>query len=166
MTQETSPRSLVRDAAALAGFLVLCFAISGLGAWVTSTSVDTWYQTLNKPSFNPPAWVFAPVWTTLYIFMAIAGWLVWRKVGFGQARQAFVCYFLQLALNLVWSFLFFGAQSPGAAFIEVLVFLIAIIMTATHFSRFDRIATLLFAPYIAWVAFASVLNGTIWYLNG
>ena len=166
MTQKLPARSLVRDAMALAGFLAICFAVSGLGGWVTATSVGTWYLTLDKPSFNPPSWVFAPVWTTLYIFIAVAGWLVWRKAGFAQARTAFTWYFLQLALNLAWSFLFFGARNPGAAFIEVVFFLAAILMTAVHFSRFDKIATLLFVPYIVWVAFASVLNGAIWYLNG
>ncbi len=152
--------------AALAGFLGVCFLVSGLGGWVTSTSVDTWYQTLEKPPFNPPDWVFAPVWTALYIFMAVAGWRVWRKVGFAQAKTAFTYYFIQLALNLVWSFLFFGAQNVGAALLEVVVFLIAIIATMLHFAQFDKIAAGLFVPYAAWVSFATLLNGSIWFLNG
>jgi len=154
-----------RDFTGLAGFLLLNFAVSAIGGWVTATSVGGWYQTLEKPPFNPPDWIFAPVWTTLYIFIAVAGWRVWRKTGIAGAPRAFSRYFLQLTLNLAWSFLFFGAQNPGAAFIEVVVFLVAILMTMVQFARIDRVAAALFVPYVAWVSFATYLNGMIWLLN-
>jgi tryptophan-rich sensory protein len=106
-----------RDFAGLAGFLLLNLIVSAIGGWVTATSVDSWYQSLEKPPLNPPDWIFAPVWMTLYILIAVAGWRVWRKAGIAGAPRAFSRYFLQLVLNLAWSFLFFGAhrQDRGSA---------------------------------------------------
>jgi len=153
------------SALGLAGFLLLCFLVSALGGWVTSTSVGTWYQTLEKPAFNPPDWVFAPVWTTLFVMIAVAGWRVWRKCGFAQAKGAFTAYFVQLLLNLAWSYLFFGAQNVGLALAEIIPLLIAIVVTAILFARTDRIAAALFVPYAAWVSFATLLTGSIWLLN-
>jgi benzodiazapine receptor len=154
-----------KDFAGLAGFILLCFAISALGAWITASSVGTWYQTLAKPAFNPPDWVFAPVWTTLFLMIAVSGWRVWRRSGFGAAKNAFSLYFFQLALNLLWSFLFFGAQAIGAAFVEIMVLLAAIVVTGIVFARHDRVAAYLLVPYAAWVAFATLLTGAIWSLN-
>ena len=100
----------------LAGFIAICLLAGALGGWVTSQSVAEWYPALNKPAWNPPAWVFAPVWTTLYVMMAVAAWLVWKKAPRGSGvRLALVLFFVQLALNCLWSFLFFGARSPGWA---------------------------------------------------
>jgi len=155
----------MRNWLALGGFLAICFLVSGIGGWVTATSVGTWYETLEKPAFNPPDWVFGPVWTALYIMIAVAGWLVWRKAGFSGAKPAFIVYFVQLGLNLLWSFLFFGAQNPAVALAGILALLASIVATALLFSRIDRVAAMLFLPYAAWVAFASVLNGSIAYLN-
>lgn len=149
----------------LAGFLVLCAAASAIGGVVTATSVDTWYATLAKPSFNPPNWIFGPVWSALYIAIAFAGWRVWRLGGFAAHRQALTLWGLQLAVNLAWSFLFFGAREIGAAFAEILVLLVLIVVTGRVFWRVDKLAGALFIPYIAWVAFASLLNGAIWQLN-
>lgn len=150
---------------ALLGFLAACAVVSALGGGVTSGSVNTWYQGLAKPPFNPPDWIFAPVWTMLYIFIAVAGWRVWRAGGFASDRTAMLLYWGQLALNLVWSFLFFGAHALGVALIEILVLLALIVLTAQRFFRHDHIAGWLFVPYIAWVSFASLLNASIWWLN-
>ena len=158
-------RQGVRSGMALAGFLALCLFVSALGGWVTSTSVGSWYQTLDKPSFNPPDWLFAPVWTALYIMIAFAGWRIWRKAGFDRARAAFIAYFTQLGLNLLWSFLFFGAQNAALALGEILLLLAAIIVTALLFARIDKIAAFLFVPYATWVAFATLLNASIVVLN-
>ncbi len=131
----------------------------------TASSVGTWYQTLAKPSFNPPDWVFAPVWTTLYILMGVAGWLVWRASGWGRATSALVLFAVQLALNLAWSFLFFGGRHIGLALIEIVLVLAAIVVTAFLFRRHSGWAALLLLPYAAWVSFATVLNAALWRLN-
>ncbi len=154
-----------RDLAGLAGFIVLCLAVGALGSIATSASVETWYPTLAKPSFNPPAWVFAPVWTTLYLMIAVSGWMVWRAYGFQRARAAFAAYGIQLVLNLAWSFLFFGAQAVGAALIEIIVLLAAIILTIVRFRPLHPGAATLLVPYAAWAAFATLLNASIWALN-
>jgi benzodiazapine receptor len=154
-----------RDVLGLTAFLVLCLAVSGIGAAVTATSVGTWYQALHKPVFNPPDWIFAPVWTTLYILMAIAGWRVWRQAGFETGRKALTVFVVQLALNLAWSFIFFGQQRIGLALVEIVILLLAIIVTTALFWRIDRWSGVLFLPYVLWVAFATVLNASLWWLN-
>lgn len=157
-------RSALQSAAALIGFLAACFAVSALGALATASSVGTWYAALIKPSFNPPNTAFAPVWTTLYLFIAVAGWRVWRKIGFSD-RRAYALYGVQLVLNLMWSILFFGLQMVGAALLELVLLWIAIAGTLAMFWKHDRIAGLLFAPYLAWVSFAGALTAAIWHLN-
>ena len=154
-----------RDIAGLAAFLALCLAVSAIGGAVTATSVGGWYQTLHKPSFNPPDWIFAPVWTTLYLMMAVAGWRVWRAHGLRRARAAMTLFGAQLVLNLGWSILFFGFRSIGAALAEVVVLLVAILATTAAFWRHDRLAGALFVPYAAWVAYATLLNAALWRLN-
>jgi benzodiazapine receptor len=160
-----APALGVRSLAALAGFVVLCFIVAAVGGAVTATSVGTWYAGLAKPSFNPPDWVFGPVWTVLYVMIAVAGWRVWRRRGEGGARLALGAWGLQLALNLVWSLVFFGARMIGAALAEIVVLLAAILVTAMLFWRIDRVAGALFTPYAAWVGFATVLNAALWRLN-
>lgn len=157
------PRS--RDLLALLGFIGLCLAVAAIGGAVTATSVGTWYAGLAKPSFNPPGWVFGPVWTALYLMMAFAAWRVWRARGFAGARAALGAWALQLALNLGWSLLFFGARMIGAALAEIVLLLAAILATAFLFWRIDRLAGALLAPYAAWVAFATLLNAALWRLN-
>jgi len=152
-----------RDILALAAFAVICAALSGIGGAVTATSVGGWYQTLAKPAFNPPDWVFAPVWTTLFVCIAVAGWRAWRRPG--PRFPAFAVYGLQLALNLGWSILFFGLQSPGLALVEIMPLLAAIAVNIVLFWRIDRLAGLLLAPYLLWVAYATALNTAIWRLN-
>ncbi len=152
----------------LLGLLVciaLCFAVSGLGGLITAQSVGTWYQDLAKPAFNPPDWVFAPVWTTLYLLMAVAAWRVWRRAGWRDGRTALTVFGGQLALNLAWSAVFFGLRMPGSALAVVLVLLAAIAVTTRLFWSIDRLAGLLLVPLIGWVGFATVLNTAIWQLN-
>jgi len=150
------------------GFIVilaLCLAVSAVGGAVTAGSVGTWYPTLAKPAFNPPDWIFAPVWTALYFMMAIAAWRVWRRCGLRNAGWALSLFALQLGLNLAWSIVFFGMRAVGAALAEIVVLLLAILATTAVFWRRDRAAGMLFLPYAAWVAFAAVLNAAIWRLN-
>lgn len=149
----------------LVAFVALCLGISAIGGWITAESVGAWYRTLQKPVFNPPDWVFAPVWTVLYLMIAVAGWRVWRAHGMAGARAAMVAYAVQLALNLAWSFLFFGGRMIGVALTEIVLLLAAIIVNAVLFWRIDRVAGWLLAPYAAWVAFAGVLNLALWHLN-
>ncbi len=154
-----------RDIAGLLAFLVICLGISVAGGAATASSVGTWYQTLQKPSFNPPNWLFAPVWTALYIMIAVAGWRVWRAHGLRGARAAMALFAVQLALNLAWSFLFFGYRMIGAALIEIILLLMAILVTTVLFWKRDRLAGMLFVPYAGWVAFATILNFALWRLN-
>jgi tryptophan-rich sensory protein len=126
------------------------------------TAPGDWYAALAKPSFNPPAWVFAPAWTALYILIAIAGWRTWTRA---RASLPMKLWWLQLALNFLWSPIFFSAHQIGAAFAIILALLVVIIGFIAASWRTDRIAALLFAPYAAWVAFAATLNGSILTLN-
>lgn len=154
-----------RDVLGLMAFLGLCLAVSGIGGAITATSVGTWYAALQKPPFNPPDWLFAPVWTTLYILMAVAAWRVWRYAGFRGNRKALSVFAVQLALNLAWSFIFFGLRQPGLALVEIVILLAVIIVNTVMFWRIDRWAGGLFLPYPLWVAFATALNASLWWLN-
>ncbi|MGI9413658.1 MAG: TspO/MBR family protein [Hyphomicrobiales bacterium] len=153
------------DLLGLAASLLLCYALMVIAGIATAASVGTWFQTLNQPPFRPPDWLFGPVWFVLYTLMGIAAWRVWRIAGFSGARPALTLYGVQLALNFAWSFLFFGFRMIGLAFAEILVLLALVIATAIAFHRIDGWAALMFVPYIAWVAFASLLNGSLWVLN-
>lgn len=152
-----------------AGWLLLPLAVGGLSGVATAGSVDTWYQTLEKPPFNPPAWVFGPVWTALYLMMGLAMALVWRAGRGGGApdllRRATVAFLVQLTLNGLWSILFFGLQRPGLALFEIVVLWVAIAWTCVAFRPLSKTASLLLVPYWAWVSFAAVLNGSLWWLN-
>ena len=153
------PRSTFQQALVLLGFIVLTFLAPLAGAF---TPPGAWYQTLNKPSWNPPPWIFGPVWTLLYLGMAVAAWLVWKRGGQGQALRLYV---VQLALNAAWTPVFFGAHQLGVAFIVIVCMWIAIFLTQRAFQAVSRPAGLLLLPYLAWVSFASVLNFTLWRLN-
>ncbi len=153
-----------RDFAALAAFVAINAAVSALGGWATAKSVGTWYQALEKPAFNPPDWIFAPVWSALYLMIAVAGWRAWRRGG-GEARRALAVYAVQLALNLSWSFVFFGARLIGPALLVIAALLAAIVANAALFWRVDRWAGALLVPYAAWVSFATLLNAALWRLN-
>ena len=146
-------------------FLIVCLSVSGVGGAITATSVDTWYQALEKPAFNPPDWVFAPVWTALYLFMGVAAWRIWQFRALKAARIALVVFGLQLCLNVGWSFLFFGLQQINFALVEIVILLFVIISNMFLFWRLDRFAGLLFVPYVAWVSYATILNASLSFLN-
>ena len=154
-----------RSVLALAGFVVLCFAAASVAGWATSLSVGTWYPALAKPWFTPPDGVFGPVWTALYLMMALAAWRAWRSAGLPRARVALALFGVQLALNLAWSVLFFGLQAIGWALVEIVVLWIAIAATTLAFWRLDRPAAVLMLPYLAWVTLATALTAEIWRLN-
>lgn len=153
------------SAAALAISLAVCLAAGGLGSLATSAKIPTWYATLAKPAWNPPNWVFGPVWTTLYVLMAIAAFLVWQRRGHPAARRGLQWFAAQLALNTLWSFLFFGLESPGLAMLEIVALWAAIAVTIAHFRQVSMPAAWMLAPYLGWVSFASGLNFAIWRLN-
>jgi benzodiazapine receptor len=155
----------VRRISALIVFVGVCLAVGALGGWVTAGSVKDWYPTLNKPWFNPPDWLFGPVWTVLYVMMGIAAWRVWCKAWGDRARRPLALFALQLALNLGWSIAFFGLHAIGAAVVVIVALEAAILATMLLFRRIDALAAALLVPYALWVAFAALLNVTIWCLN-
>ena len=144
-------------------FIIVTLGVGAVASLFTSPAIPTWYASLNRPSFTPPNWIFAPVWTTLYILMAVAAWRVWKKTGLRSVEMA--GFAVQLALNLFWSILFFGLHRIGAALIEIVVLDLAILATLVLFFRRDRLAGLLLAPYLAWTLFATVLTQTFGQLN-
>jgi tryptophan-rich sensory protein len=146
-------------------FLAVCFATAGLGSWVTKRSVHTWYPQLQKPEWNPPNWMFAPVWTFLYTLMALSAWLVWKQAGWQGARGALILFGIQLLLNSSWSLIFFGMHAIGAAFADILFLWTITVATAVAFYAISFLAAWLLIPYIAWVGFASYLNFRIWQMN-
>ena len=151
---------------ALGVSLLVCFAAAGLGGWATATSVDGWYQELAKPPFKPPDWLFAPVWNTLFVLIAIAAWRIWERVPPGVFRRVALALFgIQLVANVLWSVLFFGLRQPGGALVEILLLLALIVLTTIVFWHHDRVAGLLMLPYAVWVGFAVALNTGIWWLN-
>jgi benzodiazapine receptor len=159
------PRNRLVDLIALAFFVALCLGIGALGAAVVATSVDTWYAELAKPSFTPPDRVFGPIWTVLYVLMAIAAWRVWRAADRDTRRGPLTLFALQLALTLGWTVVFFGLEKIGAALATIVVLDVGVVVTTLAFRPIDRWAGLLMLPYLAWVAFATVLNIAIWRLN-
>ena len=150
------------SAVMLVVFLVITFCAPAFGVFGIP---GEWYASLNKPSWNPPSWIFGPVWTFLYISMAVAAWLVWKQGGWKSQRRALSLYGVQLMLNAAWTPLFFGLHLPGWAFLEILLLLAAVVATLLAFWKASRIAGGLLVPYLLWVSFASVLNGTLWWMN-
>ncbi len=157
--------SRTRQMTVLATCVVLCFGVAALGSLATYPRIDDWYAALAKPSWRPPNWVFGPVWTALYLAMAVAAWLVWREKGWAGSRVPLALFGVQLALNAAWSWLFFALRSPGLGLVDILLLWIAIAATLIVFWRRSIIAGLLFVPYLAWVTFAAALNYSIWQLN-
>jgi benzodiazapine receptor len=155
----------IDDLLALGISIGICFSAAGLGSMWTFPSLPNWYAELNKPSWNPPNSVFGPVWTTLYTLMALAAWLVWRERKTSAVAWPLILFAGQLILNALWSGIFFALHQPGWAFAEVLVLWLMILATSISFWRVRRAASLMLVPYLAWVAFAAVLNGAIWRLN-
>lgn len=147
--------------------VVTCAAVGYFSSLVTRDSVDTWYTTIEKPLFNPPNWIFGPVWSTLYVLMGIAAGLVWGAIEQRrpEVQNALTFFWIQLALNALWSYLFFGLHNPLLALIEIVVLWLMIYETLIKFMRINKIAGYLFVPYLLWVTFATVLNASIWWLN-
>lgn len=147
-------------------FVVVCVSIGYLSGMITRESVNTWYPTLEKPIFNPPNWIFAPVWTLLYIMMGVAAGLVWTGNSDEKTiRRALGFFAIQFGLNALWSYLFFGLHNQFLALIEIILLWLMIFETYNLFRRIDRTAGFLFIPYLAWVSFATILNASIWWLN-
>jgi benzodiazapine receptor len=159
---KTSHRDNMRSALALAGFLALTFTAASPGALFLP---GDWYAALNKQTWNPPNWIFGPVWTTLYAIMAVAAWLVWRRGGFLRQRTPLTLFLLQLFLNAIWSPLCFGAKNLGWALVDIVLLWIALTATLIAFGKTVWPAGALLAPYLAWVTFAAALNFALWRLN-
>lgn len=146
--------------------VVICLAVGFLASYATQSSVATWYTTLNKPSFNPPNWIFAPVWTLLYILMGIAAGIVWSKGFYHKWVQTALYHFgFQLMFNALWSIVFFGFREPFYALLVILTLIILIVLTIKWFRIVSKTAAWLMAPYLLWVGFATLLNYRIWMLN-
>ncbi len=158
----------MRSALVLALLLLVVGAVGAGGSYFTASSVGTWYAELHKPAYTPPSWLFAPVWTLLYLFMAVAMWLVWRQEEAQEVAQVTppqMMWAAQLVLNLGWSVIFFGLREPGLALVEIILLWSAVLATTFVFFRVSRPAGLLMAPYLLWLTFAAVLNFGIWYGN-
>ena len=147
--------------------LIVCLLVGYSASVVTRPSVASWYPTLIKPIFNPPNWIFMPMWTLLYILMAVAAGLVWDKIKEQNeaVKKALAFFLIQLTLNAIWSYLFFGLKNPMLALIEIALLWLMIYETYLKFIKINKIAGYLLIPYLAWVAFAGILNANIWWLN-
>ena len=145
--------------------IAIPLAIGATAGYFTVTGLGNWYETINKPAWNPPNAVFGPVWTSLYVLMGIAFYLVWKQGSSPQKSKAIVLYCIQLAFNFSWSFLFFNRHLIGGALIEMILLWIFILLTIVAFGKISKAAAWLMVPYICWVSFAMVLNYTIWQLN-
>ncbi|OMQ08439.1 TspO/MBR family protein [[Flexibacter] sp. ATCC 35103] len=147
--------------------LIICLMVGYSASVVTRPSVESWYPTIIKPAFNPPNWIFMPVWTLLYILMAVAAGLVWDKIKEQneEVKKALGFFLIQLTLNAIWSYIFFGLKNPMLALIEIALLWLMIYETYLKFIKINKTAGYLLIPYMAWVAFAGILNASIWWLN-
>jgi tryptophan-rich sensory protein len=150
------------SALACLGWIMLSMS-AGLAAlfW----PVDAWYATIAKPTWNPPNWIFGPVWTTLYVLIGVSAWRVWRTGAFGRDRATLALFLVQWAFNFAWSGFFFGMRSPGLALAEIACLWVMIVALIARFWRHDRAAAVLLVPYLLWVSFATALNAALWRLN-
>lgn len=158
----TSPPTVARSILALTGWLILTFSAAALGGLFMP---GEWYASLKKPAWNPPGWIFGPVWTALYTMMAVSAWLVWKRGGLAALPRPLSLFLLQLLFNALWSPLFFGMKNPALAFVDIVLLWLALLATVATFWRVSLLAGVLLVPYLAWVTFASVLNFTLWQLN-
>jgi len=154
-----------RQAIALVVSVGICLGAAGIGSILTTPSIKPWYATLRKPPWTPPNWLFGPVWTALYLSMAVAAWLVWRRIGFSPAKLPLTLFVIQLALNVAWSGIFFRLRLVGVAFLEVVLLWLFILWTAIAFGSVSSTASWLMVPYLTWVTFALALNAAIWRMN-
>lgn len=160
-------KKIMGKATKIAIMIALCLAVGFLSGYATRSGVDEWFRYVEKPFFNPPSWVFSPVWTILYIMMGTAAGIVWSKIEENRplVRRALIFFGIKLALNGLWSILFFGLRNPLLALIEIVILWLMIYETMNQFRKIDKTAGYLFIPYLAWVSFATILNGSIWWLN-
>ena len=149
----------------LAVFLLATFAAGAIGSFATFESVRTWYPTLAKPAWTPPNALFGPVWTALYVAMSVAAWRVWQRTATPSRAAVGWLYALQLALNALWSVLFFGLHRIGLALIDIAALWVVLVVALVRYGKVDRVAGVLWLPYLLWVSFASALNAAIWQLN-
>ena len=162
---EAVRKTTIQQILGLAGWILLAYATAAIGG-AASLAAEGFYQQLSRPSWAPPGWLFGPVWTLLYLLIGISGWLVWRRYGFRHAKVAFTLFFLQLAANALWTWLFFGWRLGGLAFAEILLLWSLIVATIFSFWRLQaKIAAILLLPYLAWVTFASFLAFSLWQRN-
>jgi len=145
--------------------LIIPLAVGGISGFFTVSAIPGWYQTIQKPSWNPPNWVFGPVWTTLYVLMGIAMYLIWTQPRTEQRQRALYLNAAQLILNFFWSLIFFNLHAIGSALIEIIILWVVIVQTMFAYDRVYKPAAWLLLPYIVWVTFATILNGAIWWLN-
>ncbi len=150
----------------IAVMVATCLAAGYFSSLATQSSVETWYPTIEKPVFNPPSWVFAPVWSLLYVLMGVAAGIIWSRLGKKKhVRKGLLFFGIQLALNILWSILFFHFQNPFLALIEIILLWLMIYETIAVFKKANDYAYYLMIPYLLWVTYAAVLNGSIWWLN-
>ncbi len=155
----------IKNIPKLAFSIIICEAAGFIGSFFTAPSIGTWYSQLNKPAFNPPDWIFFPVWTILYLLMGISLYLILEKPLNNESKLAIGIFGIQLALNILWTIIFFGLHQPSAAFIEIIILLASILLTILAFYRLSKPAAYLLIPYLFWVCFAAVLNYYIMVLN-
>lgn len=159
---KTHPYSL----GVLALLILLCLFVEVAGGWFTQSHVNTWYPTLIKPSWTPPAWIFGPVWTILYLLMAISMWLIWNREQLsGYHFQPYLLFAVQLGLNLAWSFFFFYLKNPFFGLINIALLIVALSATIYSFWKISRLAAFLLMPYWIWLVYAASINAAIWWLN-
>jgi len=145
--------------------VILCQMAGFLGSIFTTPAIQTWYKTLNKPFFTPPNWIFSPVWISLFILMGISLFFVWRRADHPKFKIAFIFFFVQLILNILWSVVFFWLRSPLLGLADIVLLWIAILITIQNFLKISKFAGVLLTPYLLWVSFAILLNFSLWILN-
>jgi tryptophan-rich sensory protein len=155
----------INDILKLVASVMLCQVAGFLGSLFTTPAIPTWYQTLNKPFFTPPNWIFGPVWISLFVLMGISLFLVWRKSDHPQFKPALLFFSVQFILNILWSAAFFGLKSPLLGLMDIILLWVAILLTILNFFKVSKIAGMLLIPYLLWVSFATLLNFFLWVLN-
>jgi benzodiazapine receptor len=146
--------------------IIVCECAGIIGSVFTTSAIPTWYASLQKPAFTPPNWLFAPVWITLYLLMGIAAFIIWRKgLDEKKVRTALIIFAVQLVINILWSVVFFGLESPLSGLIVIIILWIAILITILRFAKISPAAAWIIVPYILWVSIATALNASIWALN-
>ena len=155
----------IMDILKLSASIILCQLAGWIGSLATIPSIPTWYETLKKPSFTPPNWIFSPVWVSLYAIMGISLFLVWRNPDKPKVKTALIFFFVQLLFNILWSVSFFGLHSPLLGLMDIILLWVAILLTIKNFFNVSKIAGLLLLPYLLWVSFAVLLNFSLWLLN-